>query len=119
MQRKKLGRNLFGVGVAMQILKILLKNELSGLLLMNNMFDTKKGKAKNPALMALGAVVFGVGLMGLSGLYSYLLAVSLIQLNAVFILPVAMFVAGSLVVFFYCALRSSGVLLPQMTMICF
>ncbi|MEG0019596.1 MAG: hypothetical protein RR728_03525 [Oscillospiraceae bacterium] len=94
----------------MQILKKLLKNELYSLLNMNNMFDTTKGRMKSPLLVTIGALLFGGLLMALSGMYSYLFALSLIPIGAMHILPVVMFAAGSLVVFFYGALRSSGAL---------
>lgn len=94
----------------MFILKKLLKNELFSLLNMNNMFDTRKGKAKNPVLLATGGALFVAFLMGLSGFYSFFLASGLVVLNAMNLLPLAMFVAGSIAVFFFAAMHSSSTL---------
>lgn len=94
----------------MGVLKKLLKNEMMNILTLNNMFDTQKGKVKSPGFVIVGVVAFATLIGGLSCIYSFFLAMGLKQLNALDLLPVVLFVAGSLVMFFFGALRSGNVL---------
>ncbi|MEG2192024.1 MAG: hypothetical protein RRX95_01935 [Oscillospiraceae bacterium] len=90
--------------------KQLLKNEFMSTLAGNNMLDTKKGKAKNPLVLIIGGALTAIAVLSMSAIYSYSLAVGLIPYNGVDVLPVVIFAAGSIAVFFYGALKSSSVL---------
>lgn len=94
----------------MFVLTKLVKNDIVGLLNLNNLFDNNKGKVKNPVIVSLGAIVFAAIIMGVSASYSYSLAQILIQVRAMHVMPTAIFVAGSMAVFFYCAMRSASTL---------